>query len=601
MNDVKTAIHHACGLALASSLAFGCASDPSRPKLFSTDWVNDQGRSIQEVQAKLRGVANAPRADVAVAVAGNADKLVGLPLAGGPTWTFAHALDARPVVTGDVVVGTGGGELFALDAASGKRLWTRPTGGLPLLGAGDDGNVTAAVLARPNGATLLVVGRDGQVRRQMETEKTLGDPAVVAGTVFVPWQNQYVSAIDASTGDEVGRAVLRDKVTRAQTIGGSLWFGEAAYVRFDEKIGQASQGKANRVAAPSRELPGTPKLMQPGDERLPAVANAHDRDRLFARPAGTATSVGFDSGRFYASYYQLVMGFDAQSGNLAWVHTHPNEILGGEAITSGVALCDEIGKLVVLDAATGQVAQEASFGEPIKSCVVNADSYRAPAPKGPAVSLAEQIRTAVTAREATLATAQRLLLRELATLQDEGATKTLVDVASDARSAPVLVTDARAAIAARRNGASYMLAALGKRYDYLKDVLVSPPVGPLADALAAMKEKRAAPMLAASLSDPTITEDDVKRAAAALVKLGTKDEVPALRAFFSIYRGTAASDDIATAVANVAAALVALSPKEGRDLVAAASKDPMTAEAVRLRLEPVLAAQPAAAAPAKAP
>ena len=42
-----------------------------------------------------------------------------------------------------------------------------------------------------------------------------------------------------------------------------------------------------------------------------------------------------------------------------------------------------------------------------------------------------------------------------------------------------------------------MEAALERHYDFLKDVLRSPPVGPIAQALGAMKETRAAPLLAA--------------------------------------------------------------------------------------------------------
>src|SRR5206468_1874581 len=134
-------------------------------------------------------------------------------------------------------------------------------------------------------SVILIVRRDGSLERQIETEKQLGEPAVVGGIVFVPWSNQYVSAIDAATGDELGRVVLRDKVSRALTIGGSLYFGEVAYVRFDDKIRLASGGGASRIALPTRELPGTPRLLIPGTEKQPAVANARDRDRLFARPS----------------------------------------------------------------------------------------------------------------------------------------------------------------------------------------------------------------------------------------------------------------------------------------------------------------------------
>ena len=53
----------------------------------------------------------------------------------------------------------------------------------------------------------------------------------------------------------------------------------------------------------------------PGTERLPPAANARDRDRLFARPSGGDGQLGIDSNRFYASYFRLAFGFDAQKGD----------------------------------------------------------------------------------------------------------------------------------------------------------------------------------------------------------------------------------------------------------------------------------------------
>lgn len=586
---MKTSLFALAALGLALTACPG--RDPMHPQTFSTDWLDDQGKSIAAVQTRLKSAPAGATADLAVAVAGEKnDKLIGAPLSGGARWTFQHALDARPMIVGTVVLGSGQGEIFALDAATGRRLWARPTGGLALLGGGDDGTVTAVTLSRGTGSTILVIGRDGALKRQIETDKQLGDPAVIGGVILVPWANQYVSAIDALTGDELGRVTLRDKVSRAEQIGGAVYFGEVSLVRFDEKIAMASQGGASRVTLPSRELPGTPRLYAPGSEKLPAVANARDRDRLFARPSTPTGPLGIDAGRFYATYFRLVYGFESSRGQLAWVHTHASEIIGGEAVQGGVLLCDEDGKIVVLDARTGQVTRDYSFGEPIKSCVAQADTYKSLPPPGGGPSLAQQISEAVSSREATLATGQRLLLRELGTLEDESATKTLVDLTSDSRTAPVLVADARAALATRRNGTTFMLAALGKHYDFLRDVLASPPVGPIADALAAMKEPKGASLLASHLTDPAITDDDVRRAAVALATLATKDELPMLLHFFAMYRGTAETEDIGLAVASAGEAILRLDPKEGRALIEHASKDPTTVAIARPRLEALLAA-----------
>ncbi len=581
--------------ALALGLA-ACGGGQTRANVFSTDWDDDGGRSIQAVYQRLAATPVPAGADVVVGVTGNGDRLVGQPLAGA-RWTFTHPLDARPMIAGRVVVGSGGGEIFALDATTGKKLWARPTGSLPLLGAGDDGSITVVTLERVQGpgATLLAIARDGSVTRQIETDKSLGIPAVLGGIAFVPWSSQYVSALDLTNGDEPGRILFREKVSRAFTEGGGLFFGEIGIFRFDDKIAFASKRGASHATLPQRELPGSPVLLTPPEERQRVVASARDRIRLYARPSGTQGPLGIDSDRFFATYFRVVMGFESGKGRLAWVHTHDSDVLGGAAAKGGLVLCDEAGKITELDARTGAVVGALDLGEPVKSCIVQTDSFVTQQPaRADLKSLGAQLAEALENKDAQLVTAQRLLLREMATLEDEDATRVLVELASDSETPPQIVADARAALAARRNGARYMTAALARHYDYLKDVLRPPPVGPMAQALAAMKDKAAAPALAAHLLDPADTDDDVKQAASALAVLGDAGEVPSLRQFFVLNSASAEGDDIPAAVVSAGQALLKLGGKDGRSLVERAAADPATVDVVRVKLKGLLEAADAA-------
>jgi len=568
------------------ALVVACGGGQTHPNMFATDWEDDGGKSISAVQARIGGTKPAAGADVAVGVGGNSDKVVGVPLSGGNPWTFAHAIDVRPTIAGGVVVAQGGGELFALDAASGKKLWSRQVATQTMRGAGDDGRITVVSLdGGGRGSVLLAIDRDGNVARQIETDKALGVPAVLGGFAFVPWSNQYISVVDLTNGEEAGRILLRGKVSHAFTASGSLFFGENELFRFDEKIKNASRNQATRLALPQRELPGTPSLMAPGEDKLGPVAMALDKTRMYAHPNG-ADPIGFDAQRFYGTYFRMAMAFDASTTKLAWVYNSPVDIVGGAAGPSTFALCDESGKVVVLDAATGGVERELSLGGPIKSCTVQDDGLAASSPQPPP-PLSQQISAALLNRDSEMVAGQRLLLRELATLEDETVTKTLVDLASNPLTAPILNADARTALAARRTGASHMLAALAKHYDFLHDVLLSPPVGPMAQALAAMKEKSAAPLLASHLLDPADTDDDVKQAAAALVDLGTPAEVPALKQFFKLYRAYPDSEGVAAAVVSSGQALLAFGGPEGRKIVDAAITDPLTVDALKSRLKAV--------------
>ncbi len=592
--------------ALVSAAAVdACGGGQTRLNLFSTDWQDDGGASIARVWQRVGSAPVPPAADVVVGVTGHADKIIGLPLGSGAKWTFAHPLSTRPVVAGGVVVGSGSGEAFALDASSGRVIWRRPTGELTLLGAGDDGAVTVVAFRQAigSGSILLAVTHDGQVVRQIETERPLGTPAVVGRLAFVPWAGQYVSVVDLSNGDESARVTLREQTSRAWTQGGSLWFGEVGYTRFDARIPEASKGKASHAAFKIPTLPGTPRLMQSGSAPVPTLAGAEDKARLYARPQAQGSDAGasIEDGRWYATYFRLAMGYDAASAKIAWVHLHAADFVGGAASSGGVVLCDEQGRVTGLDAGTGGVVLEADLGEPVKACIVNVDSWHpGPAP-GAVKSLTGQLADALLADDPQLVPAQKLFLHEIAAAPDELATKSLVDLASDPRTSPDLIPDARKALANRTNGALFMEAALARHYDYLKDVLRAPPVGPMAHALAVMKEKGAGSLLASHLLDPADTDDDVMQTAAALVVVGGPGELPLMRQFFGMYRATAATDEVAAAVVSIGQAVATIDPAAGRAQVEAAARDETTIGYAKDRLPDALKAASPTPTPEKAP
>lgn len=576
------------GLSVAAIAS--CGGGGGRPALFATEWEDDGGASIAAVRQRLSSQTPKPGTDIAVGVAGT-DKVVGLPL-GGAKWTFQHSLDVRPVLAGGMVLVSGGGETVGLDGATGKKLWARPTGAMTLRGAGDDGAITVMSFGQPanGGSVLLAIDRSGSVVRQLETQRALGIPAVLGGVALVPWAGQYLTAIDLSSGDELGRALLREKSSRAWTVGGGVYFGEIGLFRFDDTIRLASRSGTTHLAVPSREFPGNPTMYSPGEDVLRPAAIATDKVRLWARPATPTGPLAYDSNRLYATYFRIVMAFDAQKTTLGWVVNRSSDVIGAAAGGGSIAVCDESGALVTLDAQTGGTLGEQSFGETIKSCVVQVDGWHAPGSPKAMPPLAEQISAALLNRDSEMATGQRLLLREMAALEDETATKTLVELASDPRTVPVLVDDARIAIASRKNGTSSMLGALERHYDFLKDVLRAPPVGPIAQALGNMKEKQGAAPLASHLLDPQSTDDDVKRAAAALVGLAGPAELPALQQFVSMYRGTAESEDVASAVGSAVQAILNAGGANGRKFVDAAIADSMTQPAIKARLAAIVQA-----------
>jgi outer membrane protein assembly factor BamB len=596
----------AAGMLLALGAAGGCGGGQTRLNLFSTDWQDDQGVSIARVWQRTASTPVPAAADVVLGVTGHADKIIGLPLtgAGGAKWTFAHPLSSRPVVAGSVVVGSGSGEVFALDASDGHVIWRRPTGDIAMLGAGDDGTVTVVAFRQAvgSGSMLLAITHDGQIVRQIETDKPLGAPAVVGRLAFVPWAGEYVSVIDLADGNEAGRVTLREETSRAWTEGSALWFGQVGFTRFDGRIRDASKGKASHVGVRVAVLPGEPRLMPPGSAPVPTLAGAEDKVRLYARPQAVDDEHGavIQDGRWYATYFRLAMGYDSATSKVAWVHLHPADFVGGAAGAGSVVLCDEQGRVTGLDARTGGTVFEGDLGEPVKACVVNVDAWHPTNAPADTKTLVGQLGDALLADDPQLVPMQRVFLHDIAAAEDDTVTKVLVDLASDPRTSPAVLPDARIALSNRKNGAKFMEAALERHYDFLKDVLRAPPVGPMAHALAVMKDATAAPLLASHLLDPADTDDDVMQAAAALVVIAGPGELPTLRQFCGMYRATAPTDEVGAAVVSAGQAMANLDPS-ARPQLEAAAQDETTVGYARDRLSDAIKALPPPAAPQKAP
>lgn len=581
------------GPVVATALALsgaGCGGTNGPGPAFARDWQNDDGKSIAAVEARVGHTELPSGRGMAVGISNKG--LVARGLDGNGKWSWRGTVDSRPTIAGDLIVFTTAGKLVALDGATGKEIWSSPVGDKRLRGAGDDGHVTAASLESPSGggSLLVAIERSGRVARKWSPEPDIGVPAVIGDVVFVPWGNQYVSALEIGSGREIGRALGRTVMSRVIAIGGSLYFGEAALVRFDDAIAKAARNDAHVVKLPERELPGKPVWFHDGTRALPVDAGAPDSIRYYARPTDAEDGVGLDSERFAATYFRIAIGFEAKDAGTRWVATFPAEVIGGDAAHGGFAFCDADGVVHLIGARAGEDVGRVELGERLRGCVVSGGGYAVRSGQASG-TLTEQITAAIELRESQMATIQRFLLRELGTNDDPGVTKTLLDVASDARTGQEILDEARSLLASRRNGAEYMLEALRKHYDFLSDVLRSPPVGPIADALAAMGEKRAAPLLAEHLNDPSDTPNDVRRAAHALVALASPAELEPVRTFFALYHATADDDELVASVVDAARIIVEVGGADGAEFVRRAADDPLTVPGIREGIRTLLPKQ----------
>ncbi|RYZ01697.1 MAG: hypothetical protein EOO73_34725 [Myxococcales bacterium] len=585
-----------CYLALLPLGACGGNLVQSASTPFSETWQSDQGRSIAALEQKLRAVKAPAATPVAVGV--NESGLYGVTLPEGARWSYPTSADTLPVVAGSVVVASHAGKLFALDAKSGRELWSIPTEGRELRGAGDDGTYTVAVIAAqsPGKSRFVAVTRQGDVVRQLDSAVELGFPAIKGGVAFLPWNNQYVSAVDVKSGEEVARLLLREIVTQARNFNGELWFGEKGLVRLDSQIRLATTNQATHMALPARSLPGKPVWLGSGNQLWPVTSSARLKIRLAATPTESAR---LTNGAYLASYFRVVLGLGEQKGEVRFVHSLTGDALGLSAGQRGFAVCDATGK-VTLVSEKGGAAGSAELGARVSACTVDITSLALEERQAPP-ALAVQLGQALGELTPDMAVAQKLLVDELIQLPDPLVTKILIDLTSSTKIPPDLRGAARKLIATRRTGKEYMLAALERHYDFVSDVLLPPPLGPLADALAAMNEVSATPLLARHLNDPANDMADVERAAVALGKLATPAEYEELRTFFALYRATADEPSLVSAVVAVAGALLRIGGAPGRAVVERAAQDPLTQSDVKRGLMALLTPEGAAPAAASTP
>jgi outer membrane protein assembly factor BamB len=566
---------------------------------FSETWQADQGRSIAALEQRLRSIKAPAATPVAVGV--NETGLFGMALPSGQPWSHRGTADTLPIVAGDVVVASSAGKLYALEAKTGNQLWSLPIDNRKLRGAGDDGETTVAVVAgeNPGKSRFIAVNRRGELTHSIDSRVDLGFPAIKGGVAFIPWSDQYVSAIDVKSGEEVARLLVREIVTQARNFNGDLWFGEKGLVRFDENVRLAATNQGTRVGLPARPLPGKPLWLGSGNQLWPVTNSARLKIRLSAQPTLATDGAHLTNHAYLASYFRVVLGLSDQDGSVRFVKSLGADALGMSAAQRGFAVCDASGKVSLLSEKGGD-AGSAELGVRLTACTVDVTALSL-APAAPPASLAEQIGQALGELTPDMAVAQKLLIDELVKQDDPLVTKILIDLTSSAKIPPDLRAAARKSIATRRSGKQYMLAALERHYDYVSDVLLPPPLGPLADALAAMNEVSATPLLARHLNDPANEMADVERAALALGKLATPAEYEELRTFFALYRATADEPSLVNAVVAVAGALLRIGGAPGKTVIERAAQDPLTQGDVKRGLTALLSAQAGQTEPPGAP
>ena len=540
-----------------------------------------------------RGLADRPTSSgPALAVGASNEEVIGARLDVAPRdarqWRLELEVASGPVLTRDAVLLGSGARLVALSLETGQPRWERPAPGDVL--AASRGSRSLALLFDDRrrrrwigvyddaGRELLRVGANAE----LGATAPLGAPTLLGGTLLVPFGAGALVAIDVANQRLLGRVEL------GQTLLQPLWSSSALY--FGGPPWTALAPGLPAYELPRRPLPGESATREASSE--PA--------RLYVHPERASEPAETDV--YMVTYGRLSIGLTRELGSLVWVSAAPGRVLAAASVEGGFLVCDESGGVRLLAEGSGHVAQKwqltrrrrVTLGEPaLRACALSVGRVLAADPGASKQDardepLLDQIASVLGISDPRMTEAQRFLSRELAARPEPEATRVLIELVTRHSLDRALQAEAEDLLATRRNGAEYMLAALAR----LDDTSALPPIAPLAEALAALGERAAAPLLARQLNRPAHAAAALARAAAALEALATEAEYGELSVFFSLHRTTADEPEWTMAVISVARTLLAVGGDRARTLIRVAARDPLTVAEIRSALEALLASAP---------
>ncbi len=525
-----------------AALGLGCAGSLSREP-FSLSTPSSDAVVLTAVADRVRIAAPANLPPVAALVADDpAQGLTVVDLGSGAVLgRVAAPIASRPVVAGDLVIARSGGSIVGWSLAGAER-WRFADEGLDLVGASRDGDRVAVVLGgagvtRRRGVLRVVDARDGSAVARTEIAHSLGLPTLVGDDVFLPWDGQNLSVLDARSGDELSRVRSRDDV-----VGFSFREGHAVYygARSLYRLGpESASGTAEGTPhyQPRRdELPGSAPFALDAYTSLRAGVDARERVRLVWRPDPALPGVALLHNTVFALYHRDVFALDAQTGALRWAYVSPNDLAGVSVVRAGLVLVDDHGGASLLAPDDGRARWRLGLpaGGPQAVLQVPADFSPSPNTDDPPRTLVESLLEASGGSDSRLLPAQRFAAQALAALPGAPATAALVALLTRRGISPELRAVVGEGLVGRTEGTDAMLEALDHHYDYVRGVDV-PPVGFLARALARAHERRAVSPLVSHLFDPATPTEDLAPIVVALRELADPSSVQSLADFVRLY------------------------------------------------------------------
>ena len=578
-----------CLLLAASACGGGTAASGA----FSATFPDNRSEDVASVLARLASAPSAESPAIAVGLTSTPSLFAYDIASGHELWTSpVGAPVSAPRLAGELVLLHESTGIVARGLRDGRTRFTIPDSAMHLVGADGEGPVSVFVLSTGAGVgarSEVVVAQGGSVSWRRSYEQALGAPAVAGGLVFLPWATQNLSVLDARTGDELARLRSTDAVvSEARRFAGHVYYGRSGFYLLDAQAAGGSRESTHFASPRVGDLPGDPSLDADPYRPAPPATSAVHKIRLAWRPSTSGTGVGVQDALAYFVFYRLVFALEADGGALRWVSSLPADGLDSVASEGGLWVATADGQLRFLDAADGRERPARETGHASVAMALPHD-LGAPdgAAQGEALPLAEQLLAAAQNTDARLVPARSLAVARLAAMSDGAATESLLSLCDDRRLPPPVRAAACEGLAARSNGAEFVLTALRRHANFL-DQTEPPPAGPLGRASANMHLTAAVPLLLGQLREPATPAADLAGLAQALGELGDRSAAEPLLDFVRLYHADAADDPTRNAVAAASQAVARLLGVASVDELTTVAADPLCSPGVAQALRDVI-------------
>jgi outer membrane protein assembly factor BamB len=564
-----------------------CAGTPAA---FSARYADNVEEELSLLVQRIGAAQQRNQPAIAVGVS-TSNKVYGYDLAAHRVlWEVPARPRFAPQLAGGSVVIQEGQRVIGLDLKTGAPSFQFDAGEMHLVGADGEGDRSIVALASGQGtfAKSRVALISGGTRRwTRELNFPVGVPALAGSVVLVPWSNQYLSGLDATTGDEFARLRVRNGViSHALVAGGRAYAGsEHGIAALSREIVAANFDTSPRYTAPEQELPGRPQFLRDAYASAPLAPpeSAQNRIRLTWQPVGADSAVQLAGDNLYLLFYRFVFALDPKDLGLHWVYTHPVDLVGARAQADGVVVGDTQGQIRYLSAQGGATLWVEKNAPPSLDLELPSDQSAVGGHAEGAASaddLRKQLAAAAEDMDSRLVPVRLLAVELLAKLDDPAATLDLLKLCEEERTTVGIRKAACNALRRRSTGNEHVLSALARHGAFL-DGTNAPPVGALAKAAATQHETRATPLLLAHLTDPNTPTQGLAEVVRSLAELKDPSAAGPLAQFLMMYHADPVDEHLTHALELAPATLAKLQGAAAREVLAKVAEDALSAGSVQ--------------------